>query len=164
MYPPPAPIPPEQAFDYTSGWGQQSPMGLMGLGGMPPQLPDPNVGAAPPSANPTGGVAPSAHADTRSSVHAQLYRLGKQASGQANMFEQFGPQAPSTPPVPGMPLPPPLPEDPRYVQAQPQGHLPGPLPPAEEEPPRPFPRLSRLMGRPILPEPKKQKPSPPQPR
>jgi hypothetical protein len=158
MYPPPAPLPPEQAFDYTSGWGQQSPMGLMGLGGMPPQLPDPNVGAAPPSANPTGGVAPSAHADTRSSVHAQLYRLGKQASGQANMFEQFGPQTPPMDSMAGLlPAPPPPSADPRYVQAQPQPPLPGPgMQASQEEPPRPFPRLSRLMGRPILPEPKKQ--------
>jgi hypothetical protein len=155
MYPPPAPVPPTKGYDYTSGWGQQSPIGLMGLSGMPPQLPDPNVGAAPPTSNPTGGPA-AAHAAERSSVHAQLYRLGKQAQGPANMFEQFGPQ----PPAAASPLPPPEvpPADPRYVQAQPQGQLPGPLPPAQADPPRPFPRLSRLMGRPILPEPKKQKP------
>jgi hypothetical protein len=151
------PVP--QGYDYTSGWGQQSPMGLLGLGGMPPQIPDPNVGAAPPTSNPTGGPVPSAHAAERSSVHAQLYRLGKQAQGPQNMFEQFGPQAPAAPPMPGMPLPPP-PTDPRYVQAQPQPPLPGPgaMQAAQDEPPRPFPRLSRLMGRPILPEPKKQKP------
>jgi hypothetical protein len=153
-------MPPEQGYDYTSGWGQQSPMGLMGLGGMPPQLPDPNVGAAPPSANPTGGPVPSAHAAERSSVHAQLYRLGKQAQGPANMFEQFGPQAPPMDPMAGM-LPAPPPPAGGLTGLPPDHNLPGPsaaLSPAQEEPPRAFPRLSRLMGRPILPEPKKQKP------
>jgi hypothetical protein len=150
-------MPPEQAYDYTSGWGQQSPMGLMGLGGMPPQLPDPNVGAAPPSANPTGGVAPSAHANTRSSVHAQLYRLGKQASGQANMFAQFDPhlQPPALDPGAGM-LPPPSPPAEGLTGLPPDHTLPGPMSTPQDEPPRPFPRLSRLMGRPILPEPKKK--------
>jgi hypothetical protein len=97
----------------------------------------------------------------RAEVGAQLYRMGKQMPGGQNMFGGFGPQeAPPTDPfalLSGAAEA--APEAQPMLRAQPGPQM-GPMPQGPAEGPKPpdrFPRLSRLMGRPILPEPKQPK-------
>jgi hypothetical protein len=162
MFPPQQPLPmqpPPQAFDYQSGWGQGQPFPQpqrppMPYGGQPaappPQLPNPQI-----TANATGGPTPQTQAPIRSGVYSQLYSLGQQAQ-QQQMQQQQPPMMPPPPPMPGAPVPGPYApaHSVTVPQMAPQGQMQlGPSPVQPQHPGDRFPRLSRLMGKPILPDP-----------
>ena len=132
-----------------------------------PQLPKiPKPGQLPVrgqqmSTNSTGGPSQGANSDLRAGVFTQLYRLGKQMDGKANMFGQYDPNmAPVEDPMAWM-QPPPV-EDPRVMPQlppAPQAPTPDMYPPHLQQPQpmqqRPidrFPRAAGMMGRqPMLP-------------
>lgn len=132
-----------------------------------PQLPPiPKPGQLPVrgqmSTNSTGGPSQGANSALRAGAYTQLYRLGKQMDGKANMFAGFDPNAmPVEDPFAFM-QPPPV-EDPRVMpQLPPAPQAPTPdmypphLRPQVQAPPRPidrFPGLAARMGRPALPAP-----------
>ena len=154
--PPPRPLPEEEArlrgqlptaYDMGPGGFNASPQ-LMGR----PRVPDPSLAAMPPSTNATGGPG-GAHAAIQSSVFNQMYKLGKQMPGPANLMAGFGPQpegpvdpfallpqAPVEEPVRQLPALPPSPQAPDPSQYP--AHLQQP----EQVKPNPLNRFPRLAG------------------
>jgi hypothetical protein len=156
----------------------QSPMAppMAPQGPMPqqaPQLPQiPKPGQLPVrggmSTNSTGGPSQGANGDLRAGVFTQLYRLGKQMDGRANLFGQYDPTMPAPPVDPLAAMQPPPVEDPRLMpQLPPAPQAPSPdmypphLRPQVQAPPRPidrFPGLAAQMGRPARPAPNGRRP------
>jgi hypothetical protein len=162
---PPAPPAPPIPTTPTAAPPMAPPAPLMPM--MPPVMPDismpripppdPALAAMPPmidqtmTANTTGG--PVTQQPARADVGAQLYRLGKQQPGQTNPFDSFGTRPESVDPFSLLPQQEPEQPDPRMLRAQ----QPGPMGPMRQGPQGPsdrFPRLTRLMGRPVVPRPR----------
>ena len=126
-----------------------------------PQLPPiPKPGQLPVrgqmSTNSTGGPSQGSNSALRSGVFTQLYRLGKQMDGKANMFGQFDPTMPPPAVDPLAAMQPPPVADPRVMPQlppAPQAPTPDMYPPHLRPPvqaaPRPidrFPGLAARMG------------------
>lgn len=166
--PPPQPMTPQvPAPPAMSQMAPPPPMPQMPAA--PAGPPVPKVGQLPPRANTnaTGGPAQGAQSALRSGVHTQLYRLGKQMDGKANMFGQFDPNLAAPAPDPLAWMQPAPVEEPRAMPALPPAPA-GPTPdqypihlrPPQQTPPRPidrFPGLAARMGRPVMPSPNGQR-------
>lgn len=137
-----------------------------------PQLPKiPKPGQLPVrggmSTNSTGGPSQGANSALRAGALTQLYRLGKQMDGKANMFGQFDPNMPAPPVDPLAALQPPPVEDPRVMPQLPPSPQPPPVGPygpyepqggmMQQRPIDRFPRAAAMMGRPMLPQPNGQR-------